>query len=359
MGLHYFSKCLNKSRIMLTVQNDKEIKQFLMNLFPNGLHNLKYIGIDGSIFFHAYIVQGQKDGTVDIKASAEKIRNIICAYFNTLYSLLNNNNNEHNQCHMILHFVMDGKAMYSKNRDKKKPDIFSTLSSHEKLSLEKCTITLLKQYLENYRNVFLLSTESLPFEQRHEGEIILYRFITKILNNDARYIIISNDSDITAMSILRGDRHIMFVNPPFTQTYIGLNSYNHILISLQMTPQQLFRLTILYFIFFGSDYNLGLISCWTQSKHDILKTAILQGETDLVSIFNRMRRCRSIKNEAIIWKEFGNVVTYQDYLTLFKIIVYEAVKSVLYYKSLGRMKPSSLNLYTNDLIRTLTKTIKL
>lgn len=217
-----------------------------------------------------------------------------------------------------------------------------------------------KMDIQHPNIIFLLSTESLPFDQRNEGEITLFRFINKILNKNSRYIIISNDSDISAMYILREDDRVMLVIPPYNgQSCIGLNNYNHIMVKLNINSQQLFSLTVLYFIFFGSDYNLGLISCWTISKHDILKNAILHEETNLVSIFNQMKRCRSTKNEAIIWQEWGDSVTYQDYLFLFKLIVYEAVHSARYYKSLGKSNPSLLNLYSNNHIKVLTKTIKL
>lgn len=383
MGVHSFSKSLSKSRIIFTVQNESKIEEFLSDSLgqsPSSYNNLKYIGIDGSIFFHSYSVEDRIPGTVDINATALKISNIVCGYLNTLtYILYNDKNNTNYQKNkIILHFVMDGKQIYMKNRNVKKyKDIFSLLSPHEKLILEKCTISQLENNLKkinqsndiNYQ-VFLLSSKNIPFEQRIEGELLLYQFINKInlfnQNNSKnnRYIIISNDSDIYATCILRQDLQLIIICPPLINNEkemypcISISNYNYILKSIKMNNLQLFHFTLLYFIFFGSDYNLGLVSCWTKSKELIIKNAVLAGQTNIIFIFSQMRRNYSKANEKIVFDKFG-VVNYEYYLIIFKLIIYEAIQSIKYYKSLGKFTPSQLLLYENNDIKILVKTMKL
>ena len=309
---------------------------------------LKSIGIDGSVFLHSYFASeypkqknfgslrknGQVDypgfgiennkfenennnnnnnnykvfrnnAFIDLDLSARCVArniletvNVILSYFEIFNPSENSFRNfTGKSSKIILHLVVDGAPPIKKNRPYRAwcdRDAYSTLSRNDKRKLHtqlhyKIEETLKENY--KYHGIRLLS--NLLDEHRNEGEIALYSFCQKVnkkFNHDPniRNVIVSSDSDVVAMMIFHQDKTLVVVSKINSQIYI----LNHDTIGsgLNMTDMELKLYTMLHFIFFGSDYNLGLVTNPNESKQRIIQLSVKSQMTDLNAIANQFAR---------------------------------------------------------------------
>ena len=385
MGVHFLVRNLQSSnaRLPLKITFNEDVKKSDFECEINiekyremGSGELKSIGIDGSVFIHAYIVSEkyevekikynnndyiivknkQDDITysVNIEASVNRIITKVMEYvmITTIFFRLFNDNNEQNEQNeqnenpksVLLHFVMDGKPPVSKNRDvHRSKDIYSVMSNSQKKvlhsriidKLEK-EVTLFNRVSEKY-TLILLSNERCGYKTRGEGELALYSLCSDInkkynFDKSLRHVIVSPDSDVTAIMILNTDPTMVIISPPsgvLSQIYIS--SHKLICDGLNLSASELIVYTILHFIFFGSDYNLGLVNNPCVSKQKIIYDSVKKNERNLNEIGKKFRRCvsKDSKNKLKKLKQNSLLSTLKD------LLVTEGLCAIMYYKSLG------------------------
>ena len=209
---------------------------------------------------------------------------------------------------VILHFVIDGKAPVKKNRVVSKTrDLYTLLQPEQKDYFHRELCNNLKNLVLDFNknnnnfNLIFLSNENRPYENRGEGELALYSFCHEInkknnYNPKLKHVIVSNDSDVVAIMMLRNDPSMVVISPPSgknRQIYITNNEL--IRQGLKLTSVQLISYTILHFILFGSDYNIGLINP-SENKKSLIYDAIKQGENNINEICTKCIK-RVIKKE--------------------------------------------------------------
>ena len=231
-------------------------------------------------------------------------------------------------------------------QENKQLDDYSQLSASKKQDLHNHVISRIKQNIRNQTFIKLLT--NVKQEIKREGEITLYSFcndINKKYNNDTsiRNVIVTSDSDVVAMMNFNEDKSLVIVSNICGHLYI----LNHDLIckALDVTSQELITYTLLHFIYFGSDYNLGLVYP-TESKQAVIMKSV-KNKVDDINVIGRAftRKKRKLESEE---------PDYQFLEQLKKYLVVEALSSVLYYKSLGDetyLKFYSPQIYMNPEIK--------
>lgn len=354
MGVHYLMRNHERYnarlpfRITFSDKDDMEGDCFIEDYKEMGNGEIKYIGIDGSVFIHSYIISEADE--VDIELSAKKIAHKILEYVKSITYYFNffNGNNEENA--IILHLVFDGKPPVAKNRKLRgKPDLYTIMSDQDKKELHDRIVSIVEEAKDNKR-LILLSNKDESDDIRGEGELVLYSLCQKIRdkyrdNANIRTVIVSSDSDVVALMLLKRDKNMIVISPTTNQIY--MTSYNLITKGLKLQDDQIAKYVILHFIFFGSDYNLGLMTNPNDSKQYVIHQAVKEGwanNVDDVGI-----KCVRRKNKK------QKITKSDHYLEkLKKLLIEEAICSILYYTSFGNkhyLKKHSPLLFRKDAIK--------
>ena len=320
---------------LLYTENDKNIS--IINEYKNiGFGKLKYIGIDGSVIIHSQIVTDNKLN-VNHEQSCIKIVNKIIFYIENIlkyFKVFNDSINDNNDSKIILHIVIDGlppikknrKYSYNENNEEVK-DAYSKMINEDKDVLHIEIIDKLKKYLdEQFVDKFhLLSNHTVNSKNRGEGEIELYRFCKKLNEkyneeDNNKHVIISNDSDVIALMLLNQDKNMVVISP-LKETYI--TNFNLIIDKLKLhNKEMIVKYVLLHFIFFGSDYNLGLVCNPDENKQNIIMKCVQEGINDIDEIgnmFKRKRKRRESVDDIMILEK------------LKQLLIYEAICSIMYY----------------------------
>ena len=368
MGVHYLIRNLERvdGRLPFKITlNDKGNSYFESDMNIDkykdiGNGNLQYIGIDGSVIIHSKIIT-DKNKILE-KESAVAIVDTIMRYIKTViifFDIFNTRENINNSKKIILHFVIDGKAPCLKNRRKiidddgnetYKKDSYSLMSSKEKHDFHKIIIKYLKKELsfffnnnDDYDNnayyrlfknikIELLTNYNINEDKRGEGEIELFKFC-QLLNKKNlqekqsvpyKNVIISSDSDVISLMLMHKDKNLVVISP---LNIIYITNFNLITKSLNLTAKNAyFKYVLLHFIFFGSDYNLGLMSNPNNDKQKAILNAIYDNVNNIDEIgqtFKRRRRKRKYNEDSYDDDEFLK--------NLKNLLIYEAICAFMYY----------------------------
>ena len=363
MGVHYLVRNLEHicGRLPFKITFNTE-NNFKMESDPNineymqiGKGDLKYIGIDGSVIIHSKIISNNNNNnnTVYVKKSTKRIVQTILHYvrMTIIYFNIFNKKNETLQedKEIILHFVIDGKPPCNKNRRKildeegnDKKDAYSLMPLDQKKKLHKKIIKYLYKELLSFNNksnyrIKLLTNFNLNDKKRGEGEIELYR-ICQLLNKKfnssplAKNVIISSDSDLVSLMLLHQDDNLVIISPLSKNIYI--TNYKLVINALNLkNKNQVIEYVLLHFIFFGSDYNLGLVSNPSDSKQKVILNAVTEQLHNINDIGrNCKRKCLKRKYHDDYNDDEYNKNSQIDFLQKFKeLLIYEAICAFMYY----------------------------
>ena len=371
MGVHYLVRNLEKIGgklpFKITFNDDLESDKYINDYKDIGVGILKYIGIDGSVIIHSKISTDTDEGNntkLDMKESASRIVHTILQYIQSIIIFFNyfNNNYYYNDDDdddddkiVIVHFVIDGKPPCTKNRRffidemgnrKEKKDAYSLLSLNEKDEFHKKIFKFLKDSINAINKNKLLgknltlklsSNHKVDYKSRGEGEIELYKVCKRInekySNNNnkkpIKNVIISSDSDVISLMLLNKDSNLVVISPLqsvfITNLKLILKALN-----FRIDNNDIIKYNLLHFIFFGSDYNLGLMSTPTDSKQQAIIRAIRDNDNCIDNIGGMFIRRKSKKQKIINDDDDNNI-----FLQKFKImLIYEAICSLMYYYDL-------------------------
>ena len=356
MGVHYLSRHNEhvNARLPLKITFNADLQletdlYFLKDYEQIGHGRLKSIGIDGSVFIHSHIIAESKqlaDGkasfNVYVNKSATEISTKIVEYVKIVlhfFELMNPQYHHHNPAddnNVLIHVVIDGKPPVSKNRRDQTLDAYSQMNKNDKKELHDKLMVMLNQKIidlstNTTTNLILLSNKN--EKNRGEGELELYSVCKKInkkyqFQNDVKNVIVSPDSDLIALMALEKDAQLVIISP--TRNGIYITNLQLMLKGLQLNADEFIKYVVLHFIFFGSDYNAGLMTNPTESKQTVLYQAVKNGCDDINKI---ARGCLRKLNKEAKERLRG---TSSEYLTELKEdLVIEAICSMRYYKSLG------------------------
>ena len=333
MGVHNLIKHIKSSFNQIFFNNE------LLHWNSNNNNLIKFIGIDGSHFLHYCInnnnnkkENGSSDIT-DIESNAEKISTIIFYYVERVCKIFRVEKNG-----VILYCVTDGYPPVSKNKIyEKRRDIYKEIDVKKlmKLSFKKLKIKI-KNNLTDITFNFLTNFECND-KDRGEGEIELFKFANDLSinhnNNNDKNIIISLDSDILAMMIFVKNPSIILLTPNFTTNTGYLYDLNTLSEKLNLNYDQLINFIILHFMYFGSDYNYGLLN--NNSSNSVggyeLKTIIYDAvvRSTTLNFYNVLEIAKLLCNN----NNFN-----EDDCYLNKQYFLEAICAIIYYISLGKNK---------------------
>ena len=238
---------------------------------------------------------------------------------------------------------VDGPPPVKKNRRKMKNkeyelDAYSKMPLDEKRKLQSCIAKKLQQMLSKKKNYkFNIQSNHEEYEPnnlsslpKEEGEIELIKF-AKSQERQTTNVILSSDSDVTAMVILNKMENIVIVAPKCSCNCPYISDLQSISSGLELNYDQLITYVILHFIFFGSDYNYGLMNCATETKKKLIYQASIEENIDIDSIGQKCIRAR-IRS--------AKFCSYDDavIMSLKNLLIVEAICSIKYYASLGKMK---------------------
>ena len=374
----------NADAISCDFENDRFIDKY--RNFSKGI--LTSIGVDGSVFIHSqFIAQKYKQDQhlfdndqqtstndedivivsdmnrdcymIDKPKNAQKIASVIhnyvmavCIFFD-LFNKSNSKSISNNS--VILHVVFDGSSPMSKKRRKADDvvlDPYSLMTINDKIDLQKRIINTLRAMVTDFnkdvKNVYklkLLSNVNCPYADRKEGELVLFELCQQI--NERRqqrqtgsefnksimkHVLISSDSDLMAILILRRDYSVILINPPTSSpdSQIYITDLALVCDGLMLKIEQAIKYVILHFILFGSDYNVGLMSYPNETKQSVIYNAITSNQSDINSICQNCSR-KKIKSshetpQPIILKRLKDR------------LIPEAINAIMYYASLGNGK---------------------
>ena len=319
----------------------------------NGI--LKYIGIDGSVIIHSKIKT--ENDLVLIKQSAKEIVRQIIEYVEIIVIYFNIFNQKDKMVKTILlHFVIDGKPPCNKNRRKifdeegnetYKMDAYSLMPIHQKEKLHRKIIKYLKHEIQlnnsnNKYKIELLTNFNVNKNERGEGEIELYKVCQKLnekyqqqneMNKEKhiyKNVIVSSDSDLISLMLLHNDDNLVIISPINRSIYI--TNLKLITNALKFKNNyEIMKYILLHFIFFGSDYNLGLMSNPNNSKQKAILDAIANDLDDINNIGRNCPRKRKRKlNDDGSYIKNNNSNT--NFLQKFKeLLIYEAICAFMYY----------------------------
>ena len=360
MGVHYLSRHNEHMHarlpLKITFNTDPQLETdlyFLKDYQQIGCGTLKSIGIDGSVFIHSHIIaesaqtpDGKKLYNVCIDKSASQISTKIFEYVNIVlhfFEIMNHphhpRNNESSD-NILIHVVIDGKPPASKNRRSHTPDAYSQMNKTDKKKLHRELIDELKKQIKKFNenittNMKLILLSNDTKKNRGEGELELFSVCKKIneryeTRNDVKIknVIISSDSDVIALMALHRDERLVIISPTCNGIYI--TNLQLMLKGLQLNHDEFIKYVVLHFIFFGSDYNAGLMTTATESKQLVIYNAVKKGCDDINEIGRGCLRKMSKRAKERL------VVTPSQYLdNLKEDLMIEAICSVQYYKSLG------------------------
>lgn len=360
MGVHYLSRHNEQSNARLPLKITFNADPFLetdsfffedYRQMANG--KLKSIGIDGSVFIHSHIVADRKSEddndecffNVYMNKSANEISTKIAQYVETVlhFFQLFENEDEATDDAILVHIVIDGKPPAPKNRKKKdqQDSPYSQMDEKDKKELHRKIMAILKEKITKEmskifgKDLILLSNET--DTNRGEGELRLFSLCQKINEkyndnkNVIRNVIVSPDSDVIAMMALHGDKNLVIVCP--TQLGVFITNHSQMLKGLKLkTSDEFMRYVALHFIFFGSDYNAGLMTNPTESKQLVLYNAVKRCCDNL----NEIGRECSRKQTTNVKERLQSLENPPLYLKMLKEdLIAEAVYAMMYYYSSG------------------------
>ena len=349
MGVHYLTRHTEhvnaRLPLKITFNTDMQLETdvyFLKDYQQIGHGHLKSIGIDGSVFLHSHIIAENKQASdefnVYIDKSAAEISNKMIEYIKIVlhfFELMNFQ--QQKTAEVLIHVVIDGKPPVTKNRrGGETRDAYSQMNRADKKKLHDKLIAMLKQMITELSNTIdstnLILLTNKNDKNRGEGELELYsvcKTINKKFQSDnVKNVIISPDSDLIALMALEKDSQLVIISPTHNGIYI--TNLQLMLQGLQLNADEFIKYVVLHFIFFGSDYNAGLMTTPTESKQFVLYRAVKNGCDDLNEIARGCLRRLNKESKARL------KTTSSVYLTQLKEdLVIEAICSMRYYKSLG------------------------
>ena len=361
MGVHYLIRNLENINGRLPFKltfnsNDLESDLYLQSYKDIGSGNLQYIGIDGSVIIHSKIVVDDNNN-VDILKSAQEVANTILSYVQAILIYFNefNKNNEKNE--IILHFVVDGIPPCKKNRIKVIDyegneiyirDSYSKMPLKHKKKLHKKIVKYIKKSIKiynkknkyneknKYNKITLLTNYDMNEKFRGEGEIELYK-VCQLLNKrekSGKNVIISSDSDVISLMLMHQDRNLVVISPLSKNIFI--TNYNVLTKALNLTSQsEIIKYVLLHFIYFGSDYNLGLMSNPNLSKQRIILDEVKNNNNINTSIDEIGRKCVRKRKR----RDDDDLDYCENFLQKFKdSLIYEAICAFMYYYKLENGK---------------------
>ena len=297
---------------------------------------LKFIGIDGAHFLH-YILNNNS-ANFDIEFNANKLSDILFFYIKLVCERFHIEGREgegREECDVTILYVMDGYPPVSKNKiyKKKKYDVYKEIDVNKlmKLSFEK-----LKKELRDTLTCITFNFANNFDRVYGEGEMELLK--STIIGSPFKNVIISLDSDILAMIIFLKNPDIFLFTPSLSTDsgyFYDLNSLSQ---DLKLNHDQLINFILLYFIYFGSDYNYGLLTNPNMFVEHEIKTII----RDAVAHFSTL----NFSNVLEIAEQCNKNFDKNYYLN--KHLFYEAICAIVYYLSLG--KNENLLKYNSPLI---------
>ena len=301
-----------------------------------GLGNLQYVGIDGSMLIHSKIIS-EKRSRVYIKRSALEIVKTILNYLEMIIIYFDSfsEKKDDDEKNIILHFVIDGKPPCKKNRRKIIDDegnetfildAYALMPSEQKEKLHRTIIKYLKRQLSifKFKKINLLSNYNVDESERGEGEIELYKMCQRLNNdNNNKNVIVSSDSDLISLMLLHRDTNLVIISPIKQSIYI--TNFTLMTKALNLTTDcDIFKYVLLHFIFFGSDYNLGLMTNPNESKQKVISDAIKNKINEVDEIGQKCIRKRKLDN--------NNNDDDIYFLRKFKqLLIYEAICAFMYY----------------------------
>lgn len=329
---HNLQGCGGRISLMALYEKDSSCREskIASGIACNG--KINSIGIDGAIFLH-----GHTNCEDSIYDNTTKISSVILHYVKSICNFFahygRNNGEEGRKENVKVLFTIDGPPPVKKNRkerddNKDKKLGYGNMSFDEKRQLHLSVIERLKMILHHDRYDFELQSNH-DIEEREEGEIELIKH-AKEQGKETINVILSSDSDVTAMVILNKMINVVIVTPTCRNDCPYISNLKSISIGLGMSYNQLLHYVILHFIFFGSDYNYGLMNCPTSSKKALLYEESLNESFDIDRIGRRCTRTKVI----------NSVVNYdnEEIKFLKKLLIIEGLCSILYYSSMGKMK---------------------
>ena len=397
MGVKYLTHHHEKfnARLPFTI-NQKKLSNYIKEYSQIGTGALKSIGIDGSVFLHSYTSNDQDvcDNAKIISTRILGIVDTIIRFFQIFNKNLHDDNNDSIILHIVIDSkppipknrkegynkdayvalsVEDKNTLHrevletiksrvnrgnevlqelnspddannpphSENMDSRIAncntevlDPYAAMSDDEKTTLHENLLNQIQEYVCNRPYIKLLS--NINEKDRKEGEVKLFSLCKEIndkYHNDPsiRNVIVSSDSDVVAMMNFHADKSLVIVSNINGKLYI----LNHALLrsALDMTQDELVTYTLLHFIYFGSDYNLGLVSSPTESKQKIIHQSVKNKINDINAIGKDFVRKRKRTDDELA-QECKNDP--DDFLTQFKKeLIFEAICSALYYINLG------------------------
>ena len=369
MGVHYLVRNLEhicgRLPFKITFDTENESDPNINEYMQIGKGDLKYIGIDGSVIIHSKIIS-ENDNSVNIKKSTTQIVQTILHYVRITiiyFNIFNKKDETVQDKEIILHFVIDGKPPCNKNRRKildeegnetYKKDAYSLMPLDQKEKLHRKIIKYLNKELLFFNTsnnnktgykIKLLTNFNLNEKKRGEGEIQLYK-VCQLLNKKfqhssplAKNVIISSDSDLISLMLLHQDNNLVVISPLSKNIYI--TNYKLVINALNLRKKnQVIEYVLLHFIFFGSDYNLGLMSNPNDSKQKVILNAVTQQIHNINDIGrNCIRKCRKRK-----YNDDDVESSPIDFLQKFKeLLIYEAICAFMYYYDIE----NGLNYLTN------------
>lgn len=368
MGVHYLIRNLEYKNgrlpFKLTFNNDNnfhlESDAYVDSYKEIGSGILQYIGIDGSVIIHSKIVTDDQKN-VDISRSCCEIVETILRHIEAILIFFNffNSKEEEEDSKLkktlILHFVIDGIPPCKKNRPKTIDeegnetfvrDAYSLMSADDKKKLHKQIIKYLTRGITAHNKksdkkyeIELLTNCDLNENNRGEGEIELYK-VCQLLNEkrkDERIlhknVIVSSDSDLIAMMLMHQDKNLVIISPLVKNIYI--TNFNVLTRALNLTTRsEIIKYVLLHFIFFGSDYNLGLMSNPNDSKQRVIFDGVKCNtnlDIDQLGQCCKRKRKRKSNQEEVEYSEM--------FLQNLKdLLIYEGICSFMYYFDLEKGK---------------------
>lgn len=351
MGVHYLIRNLENINGRLPFKltfNSKddfylESDIYLESYKDIGSGNLQYIGIDGSVIIHSKIVVDDNNN-VHILKSAQEISSTILSYVQAILVYFNTFNKNNEKKEIILHFVVDGIPPCKKNRIKVIDyegneiyirDSYSKMSLKDKKKLHKKIVKYLNQSIENYNEknkhkITLLTNYDMNEKFRGEGEIELYK-VCQLLNKRQKLsdknVIISSDSDVISLMLMHQDRNLVVISPLSKNIFI--TNYNVLTKALNLTSQsEIIKYVLLHFIYFGSDYNLGLMSNPNLSKQQIILDEVKKNHNINTTIDEIGRKCVRKRKR----RDDDDLDYCENFLQKFKdSLIYEAICAFMYY----------------------------
>ena len=345
------------------------------------------IGIDESVFLHGHTKSNESidENAFHIVAAIEHYITSICTFFEYYYLVGNDGEEEEEedeeeeevkeekrqQRDIKIFLSVDGPPPVKKNRRERKKnnededylDAYSKLSLEEKIKLQASVSRKLQSKLSRKKE-YNFKIESNHYQgggrrrgegggekedvedgnnynnnyfQREEGEIELIKF-AKRQKRQTTNVILSSDSDVTAMVILNKIENIVIVSPKGSSNCPFIWDLQSISDGLDLNYDNLFNYVVLHFFFFGSDYNYGLMNCPTESKKKIIHESSTADSLNMELINKIGKRCNRTKVISTADNICVSELEYFKYL-----LIVEAICSILYYASLGERKDLFLN----------------